>query len=78
MRVCACAHERTDRNNVNNVNTITVKGGGRQMWSVNELQHAALLQRYSWHWVLNPLIAILTAVAGLVGVWGLLSGTITP
>jgi hypothetical protein len=29
------------------LNAIVVKAGGRQVWNVNELQHAALLQRYT-------------------------------
>jgi hypothetical protein len=29
------------------LNNIVVKAGGRQVWNVNELQHAALIQRYT-------------------------------
>ncbi len=33
-------------NDYDSLNNIIVKAGGRQVWNVNELQHAALLQRY--------------------------------
>ena len=29
------------------LNNIVVKAGGRQVWNVSELQHAALIQRYT-------------------------------
>ena len=33
--------------NLSNVNNIIAKAGGRQVWNVNSLQHAALIQRYT-------------------------------